>query len=128
MRSLRHMTSVCTLAAVAALLGASCASSGQSMKAGDDTSGDPPKVRDQASEERTDESLDCQSRRYPAPAPGSGFTFSCAGFWNGVWCGGNLGFPGSPYALYYCYNGTGQLIATCPGRCVAGPSGVEDHC
>ena len=106
MRSLRSYASVLAVSAVAVLLGASCASSNKPVDAGDEPKGD--------------QAVGSAASEFP--------TFSCAGFWTGVWCGGNYGFPGSPYALYYCSNGTAQLVQVCPGYCHAGTIGVEDHC
>jgi hypothetical protein len=136
MISLRNIALAGALAAPAALSSASCALSDTPVTPADDPTSDQASFSgDRASGERTAQSQP-RSPGYEAPvfrapivpAPSPSFTFSCAGFWNGVWCGGNQGFPGSSHALYYCSDGTGQLITTCPGLCVGGPAGVEDHC
>ncbi|MFT3767960.1 MAG: hypothetical protein QM820_21120 [Minicystis sp.] len=136
MKTLRSIASVLAVAALASLFGVNCASTEAPVNAGENTtvgatadSGDMALAED----EQTGESRGASQPSYgaprfaPAPPPGT-LTFSCAGFWDGVWCGGNQGFPGSNHALYYCHGGTGFLLFTCPGLCVAGPSGVEDHC
>ncbi|WP_437280502.1 hypothetical protein WME90_08035 [Sorangium sp. So ce375] len=153
MSSLRILTSTLSVSAMTALLGVSCVSQDNPVDMGDDAKIEPAvgvgqetlavnEDEGQSVERSTaadqlysgdymDELANGDSRGrqyYAPPPPGPGFTFSCAGFWNGVWCGGNRGFPGSPYALYYCYNGTGQLIQNCPGYCHAEPAGHEDHC
>jgi hypothetical protein len=106
------------LAAVVALIGAGCMAAGTP---GDNANAEPAVGSVQEA------SVVGELPSAPPPPPGS-LTFSCAGFWNGVWCGGNQGFPGSTDALYYCYEGNGTLIIGCPGPCQAEPSGVEDHC
>jgi hypothetical protein len=123
MKSLRYTISAWILVTGAALFGASCASSERPANGGGDTT-------DPAGGEQTGESQDpSRAATYAAPAPPPGsVTSSCAGFWNGVWCGGNQGFPGSTSALYYCYNGRSLLIQVCPGSCQGQPIGVEDHC
>ena len=115
MSMLKSCATLLPVAAMAALLGASCASSDKPVDTGDDTKGDHAVGSDPE-----------EQRVWPAPVPPGGG--SCAGYWNGVWCGGNLGFPGSPYALYYCNNGISTLVANCPGLCHSGPIGTEDHC
>jgi hypothetical protein len=120
MRPLASKVSMLVVCALAVPLGASCMASDASEGAGDDTT----------VEGVVSSALEAQPHMAPpAPAPPPGTPmFSCAGFWNGLYCGGNLGFPGSPHALYYCFNNSARLVMVCPGVCVAGPPGVEDRC
>lgn len=113
MNALRSIASVLTVGALAALFGVNCTTTQAPVNGGDDA--------------QINESRDPQVYAPPSPSPG-GLSFPCTGFATGVWCGGNRGFPGSPYSLYYCNNGAGTFLYDCPGLCVAGPPGVEDHC
>jgi len=119
------MASGLLVSGAAALLGAGCAASDETVTVGIDNATEKGATVGSV--------LEAQQRLRPRPRPrprfggGGGGGNPCAWLEDGAYCGGNQ-IPGNPSVLYRCYSGYQSVIQHCIYGCQPMPAGIPDRC